>query len=46
MPKAVGFSDLLPQFLVGVVVRIAEPILVELVFRKNDFLRRVFLGQS
>jgi glucans biosynthesis protein C len=41
-----GLADLPLNFLAGCVAGIAGPIMVELVFRQNNVLRRYFLGQS
>ena len=43
---AAGMTELFPNFVIGCIVGVAGPIVVELVFRKNTFLRRYFLGQS
>ena len=44
--NALGLPDLPLNFFAGSVAGIAGPIIVEMVFRKNNFLRRYFLGQS
>jgi glucans biosynthesis protein C len=44
--SALGLPDLPLNFVAGFVAGIAGPIVVELVFRRNAFLRRFFLGQS
>ena len=44
--NALGLPDLPLNFFAGNVAGIAGPIIVEMVFRKNNFLRRYFLGQS
>jgi len=43
---AAGMTELFPNFVIGCIAGVAGPIVVELVFRKNTFLRRYFLGQS
>jgi surface polysaccharide O-acyltransferase-like enzyme len=42
----IGVTDLFPNFVIGCIVGVAGPIVVELVVRKSAFLRRYFLGQS